>query len=92
LKRRRSSAATLRWRRGDIVGGCLGQRGGGWAAQFDHGFVGFSSGEDGVDPSGAQASLFSTMAYVPALALRTPCSMSARVRTVNCRLLAVRLR
>src|SRR6476620_1606074 len=37
---------------------------------------------------GVQASLFSSMAYVPGLALRTPCSISARVRTVNCRLSA----
>src|SRR6516225_6312358 len=37
---------------------------------------------------GAHASLFSSMAYVPGLALRTPFSMSERVRTVNWRLLA----
>ena len=72
----------------------LGGASGVAASQRGHGFRGFSSGEDGVDASGCPAQLVLQDAEVPALALRTPCSMSVSVRMVNCRLLAksVRLR
>ena len=78
---------------GQRIGGGVGQSIGGAPAQLDHQLVGFPARMASMLP-GAQASLFSSMALVPGLALRTPCSMSASVRTVNCRLLArsVRLR